>query len=113
MGGIFGVVSRTDCVHDLFYGTDYHSHLGTKRGGLAVCTRGSRWSLVGGSAQRYTDGNDWRYVLTEVTSGERVVNVIGVHLHPYYPLSDRTLKGIEEHGQEVVRAQSESRMRAP
>ena len=36
MGGFFGVVSKTDCVQDLFYGTDYHSHLGTKRGGLAV-----------------------------------------------------------------------------
>ena len=36
MGGIFGVVSMEDCVHDLFYGTDYHSHLGTRRGGLAV-----------------------------------------------------------------------------
>lgn len=37
MGGFFGVVSRTDCVFDLFFGTDYHSHLGTKRGGMAVC----------------------------------------------------------------------------
>jgi len=36
MGGIFGVVSQNDCVQDLFYGTDYHSHLGTRRGGLAV-----------------------------------------------------------------------------
>ncbi|MGQ9671516.1 MAG: amidophosphoribosyltransferase [Candidatus Aminicenantales bacterium] len=36
MGGFFGVVSRGDCIEDLFYGTDYHSHLGTKRGGLAV-----------------------------------------------------------------------------
>ena len=36
MGGIFGVVEREDCVLDLFYGTDYLSHLGTKRGGLAV-----------------------------------------------------------------------------
>lgn len=36
MGGLFGVVSRGDCVEDLFYGTDYHSHLGTQRGGLAV-----------------------------------------------------------------------------
>ncbi|MFC2158481.1 amidophosphoribosyltransferase [Acidobacteriota bacterium] len=36
MGGLFGVVSNQDCVTDLFYGTDYHSHLGTKRGGLAV-----------------------------------------------------------------------------
>jgi len=36
LSGVFGVVSREDCVADLFYGTDYHSHLGTVRGGLAV-----------------------------------------------------------------------------
>ncbi|MDD2403887.1 MAG: amidophosphoribosyltransferase [Lentisphaerae bacterium] len=36
MGGFFGVVSKSDCVCDLFYGTDYHSHLGTRRGGMAV-----------------------------------------------------------------------------
>lgn len=36
MGGFFGVVSKNDCVFDLFFGTDYHSHLGTKRGGMAV-----------------------------------------------------------------------------
>lgn len=36
MGGLFGVVTREDCIQDLFFGTDYHSHLGTKRGGLAV-----------------------------------------------------------------------------
>jgi amidophosphoribosyltransferase len=36
MGGLFGVVSRRDCIHDLYFGTDYHSHLGTKRGGLAA-----------------------------------------------------------------------------
>jgi amidophosphoribosyltransferase len=36
MGGIFGVIRQNDCLNDLFYGTDYLSHLGTKRGGLAV-----------------------------------------------------------------------------
>ena len=36
MGGFFGVASRQDCVMDLFFGVDYHSHLGTKRGGMAV-----------------------------------------------------------------------------
>ena len=36
MGGLFGVVSKDDCVADLFYGTDYHSHLGTVRGGMVV-----------------------------------------------------------------------------
>ena len=36
MGGFCGVISKEDCVCDLFYGTDYHSHLGTHRGGMAV-----------------------------------------------------------------------------
>lgn len=36
MGGFFGVASHKDCVFDLYYGTDYHSHLGTRRAGLAV-----------------------------------------------------------------------------
>ncbi len=36
MGGFFAVTSKTDCVFDLFFGTDYHSHLGTRRGGMAV-----------------------------------------------------------------------------
>ena len=36
MGGLYGVASADDCVADLFYGTDYHSHLGTVRGGMAV-----------------------------------------------------------------------------
>ena len=36
MGGFFGITSKKDCLLDVFFGTDYHSHLGTKRGGLAA-----------------------------------------------------------------------------
>lgn len=36
MSGFFGVTSKKDCVFDLFFGTDYHSHLGTRRAGMAV-----------------------------------------------------------------------------
>ena len=36
MGGFFAVASKESCVMDLFFGTDYHSHLGTRRGGMAV-----------------------------------------------------------------------------
>ena len=36
MGGFFGVASKNDCVGELFYGIDYHSHLGTRRGGMAT-----------------------------------------------------------------------------
>jgi len=41
MGGFFGVASKKDCVPTLFYGTDYHSHLGTKRGGLTTLSEGN------------------------------------------------------------------------
>ncbi|MDO4261378.1 MAG: amidophosphoribosyltransferase [Eubacteriales bacterium] len=40
MGGFFGVASKNDCLFDLFFGTDYHSHLGTRRGGMAVYGEG-------------------------------------------------------------------------
>ncbi len=36
MGGFFGVASKEDCIFDLFFGVDYHSHLGTRRGGITV-----------------------------------------------------------------------------
>lgn len=39
MGGFFGVASKEDCMFDLFFGTDYHSHLGTRRAGLAVYSK--------------------------------------------------------------------------
>ena len=41
MGGFFGVASKEDCVFDLFFGIDYHSHLGTRRGGMAVYGNGT------------------------------------------------------------------------
>ena len=39
MGGFFGITSREDCMMDVFFGVDYHSHLGTRRGGLAAYDR--------------------------------------------------------------------------
>ncbi|MDD3789662.1 MAG: amidophosphoribosyltransferase [Petrimonas sp.] len=40
MSGFFGSISTSDCVNDVFYGTDYHSHLGTKRAGMAFLSKG-------------------------------------------------------------------------
>ena len=39
MGGFFGVTSKQDCVLDVFFGVDYHSHLGTRRGGMIITTQ--------------------------------------------------------------------------
>jgi amidophosphoribosyltransferase len=46
MGGLFGVVSKEECNLDLFYGTDYHSHFGTMRGGMAVRQNGSYSRII-------------------------------------------------------------------
>lgn len=40
MGGFFGTISKKNCVSDVFYGTDYNSHLGTRRGGMATYDNG-------------------------------------------------------------------------
>ena len=44
MGGFFGVASKEPCIFDLFFGTDYHSHLGTRRAGMAVYDANSGFS---------------------------------------------------------------------
>ena len=40
MSGFLGCISRDECVNEVFYGTDYHSHLGTKRAGMAFVAKG-------------------------------------------------------------------------
>ncbi|MBR4898200.1 MAG: amidophosphoribosyltransferase [Prevotella sp.] len=52
MGGFFGTISTKDCVNDLFYGTDYHSHLGTKRAGLVTFDRERGFSRAIHSLER-------------------------------------------------------------
>ena len=39
MGGFFGTIAKESCVNDLFYGVDYNSHMGTKRGGMATYSK--------------------------------------------------------------------------
>jgi len=46
MGGIFGVIDEKNCAKALFYGTDYHSHLGTENAGLAVLENGRFWNAI-------------------------------------------------------------------
>ena len=44
MGGFFGVIAKRPCINDLFYGTDYQSHLGTRRAGLASYGKDTGWA---------------------------------------------------------------------
>jgi len=51
MGGLFGVVTQDSCVQTLFYGTDYHSHLGTENGGMAVFGAKGFYNTIHGISQ--------------------------------------------------------------
>ncbi|MBR2435021.1 MAG: amidophosphoribosyltransferase [Lentisphaeria bacterium] len=114
MGGFFGVVSETDCVSDLFYGTDYHSHLGTKRGGLAVTnSRGAIQRFIHDitnaqfrskfdSDLSHLEGNCGIGVISDM---EDQPLIIGSHLGIYSivtvgkinNIQEITRRGIEEH----------------
>ena len=55
MGGFFAAALKEDCVFDLFYGTDYHSHLGTRRAGLAVYGMNGRKEVCNVSIAQHSD----------------------------------------------------------
>jgi amidophosphoribosyltransferase len=104
MGGLFGVVTREDCVQDLFFGTDYHSHLGTKRGGLAV--RGSEGLK---SAIRNIENDQFRSKLEDdllklrgsigigvISDYEDQPLIIGSHLGTYAIVSVGKINNLDE-----------------
>jgi len=74
MGGFFGCVAKVDCATDVFYGTDYHSHLGTRRGGIAVNNKNGFKKTI-----KNIEGSYFRTKLeTELSnlSGEKGIGVI-------------------------------------
>jgi amidophosphoribosyltransferase len=111
MGGLFGEVSKGDCVADLFYGTDYHSHLGTKIGGL--CARNSE----GFSRSIHSIQNDYfrskfdaDLLTLHGTSGIGVISdtdsqplIIGSHLGTFAIATVAKIQNLEELGQKALR----------
>lgn len=88
MGGVFGVVAKKDCVRDVFYGADYHSHLGTRRGGMAVCgARGFRHAIHNIENSYFRTKFESELTAFEGTSGIGVISdtdpqplIVGSHL---------------------------------
>jgi amidophosphoribosyltransferase len=91
MGGFFGVLSKDDCVQDLFYGTDYHCHLGTRRGGLAVLNQeGYTRSIHDITSAQFRSKFDGEVAHMKGRSGIGVISdyedqplIIGSHLGTY------------------------------
>jgi endonuclease/exonuclease/phosphatase (EEP) superfamily protein YafD len=77
--------STTDlsCAHATYSASD-----DADSAGLAICTRGDAWEITMDKARPYTASEDWQYLFTELGSGDRRVNVMAVHLHPYRVLHD-------------------------
>ena len=111
MGGLFGEVSKGDCVLDLFYGTDYHSHLGTKLGGL--CLKDSK----GYSRSIHNIENDYFRSKFEAdvaglkgNIGIGVISdtdsqplIIGSHLGTFAIVTVGTIKNLKELGEQAYR----------
>jgi amidophosphoribosyltransferase len=91
VGGFFGVVSKQDCVSNLFYGTDYHSHLGTRRGGLATLDGGRLIRFIHDiSNAQFRSKFEVDIASMRGTTGIGVISdyedqplIIGSHLGPY------------------------------
>jgi len=104
MGGFFGVTSKTDCVGDLFYGTDYHSHLGTCRGGLAVLNGDGFERHIHDitSAQFRSKFEDdiakmtGRSGIGVISDNESQPLIIGSHLGPYAIVTVGVINNLEE-----------------
>ncbi len=111
MGGFFGVVSRESCVPDLFYGTDYHSHLGTRRGGLAVSNAdGIRRFIHDITATPFRSKFDDDLAKLSGNSGIGVISdyedqplIIGSHLGVYAVVTVGVVKNAEALARKVSR----------
>ncbi|MBW1895905.1 MAG: amidophosphoribosyltransferase, partial [Deltaproteobacteria bacterium] len=110
MGGLFGEVSKGDCVADLFYGTDYHSHLGTKRGGL--CAKNSKgYSRFIHNIETDYFRSKFESDLPELkgNSGIGVISdtdsqplIIGSHLGTFAIVTVGVIKNLEEIGKQAL-----------
>ena len=92
MGGFFGITSRRDCILDVYFGTDYHSHLGTKRGGLAAYDE----TMKGKAAIGIISDSDPQPLLFRSVSGTYAIAVIGI-INNLQEIIDIVLKGAHGH----------------
>ncbi|MES0349451.1 MAG: amidophosphoribosyltransferase [Desulfobacteria bacterium] len=111
MGGLFGQVSKGDCVLDLFYGIDYHSHLGTKLGGL--CAKNSK----GYSRAIHNIENDYfrskfepdldkfqgNFGIGVISDTDSQPLIIGSHLGTFAIVTVGKITNLKELGQQALR----------
>ena len=111
MGGFFGTISVKDCVNDLFYGTDYNSHLGTKRAGLVTFDQDKGFSRSIHSLERDYFRSRFEKELDDFTgnSGIGVISdtdpqpiLINSHLGRYAVVTVAKVNNLREIAQELM-----------
>lgn len=114
MSGFFGCVSRIECVNDVFYGTDYHSHLGTKRAGMAFVEEGafkrSIHSLEDGYFRNKFEGElpkfgEAKMGIGVISDNESQPITITSHVGRYAVVTVARIDNIEELTQELLDGQ--------
>lgn len=111
MGGLYGVASKQDCVADLFYGTDYHSHLGTVRGGMAVRDTGGFKRFIKDITNTQfrskfegdLDKMHGRLGIGVISDYDDQPLIIGSHLGPYALVTVGRIENLEELAAKVLR----------
>jgi amidophosphoribosyltransferase len=115
MGGFFGVASKDDCIHDLFYGTDYHSHLGTMRGGLVAVRPDGSFTRYIHDITTSQFRSKFEYDITQMTgrSGIGVISdyedqplIIGSHLGIYAIVTVGVIQNLADLSAAAFRARS-------
>ena len=111
MGGFFGTVSQQPCVADLFYGTDYQSHLGTRRGGMATfCTTNGFYRSIHNLENTYFRtrfeseldrfvGNSGIGIISDTDAQPMLINC---HLGRFAVVTVARINNIEELAQEML-----------
>ena len=90
MGGIFGTISKKSCVADVFYGTDYNSHLGTRRGGLAMYSKEKGFSRSIHNLESSYFRTKFEPTLDRFEGSTAGIGVISA----YHQLAPRTLRNL-------------------
>ena len=91
MGGFFGVTSRRNCILDVFFGTDYHSHLGTRRGGMAAYDAGVGLQREIHNIENSPFRTKFEHILDEMTGNAAIGCISDSDPQPLLIRSNQTL----------------------
>ena len=95
MSGFLGCISRDECVNEVFYGTDYHSHLGTKRAGMAFVAKGKFMRSIHSLEDGYPLGRYAVVTVARIDNIEELTHELLAQGNHFAELSDSSINATE------------------